>query len=111
MKKILLFFLPILLLAEAHIFVLHRIDDFRHPYTNTSSKELKKYFDYLKQNNYKVVKLSTLIKMIKEKKPLDKVVVFTIDDSYKSFYKNGLPLFIKYNYPFTLFVYTKATTE
>jgi peptidoglycan/xylan/chitin deacetylase (PgdA/CDA1 family) len=111
MKKILLFFLPILLLAEAHIFVLHRIDDFRHPYTNTSSKELKKYFDYLKQNNYKVVKLSTLIKMIKEKKPLDKVVVFTIDDSYKSFYKNGLPLFIKYNYPFTLFVYTQATTE
>ena len=66
MKKILLFFLPILLLAEAHIFVLHRIDDFRHPYTNTSSKELKRYFDYLKQNNYKVVKLSTLIKMIKE---------------------------------------------
>jgi peptidoglycan/xylan/chitin deacetylase (PgdA/CDA1 family) len=99
-----------LLLAQAHIFVLHRIDDFRHPYTNTSSKELKKYFDYLKSHNYKVVKLSTLIKMIKEKKPLEKVVVFTIDDSYKSFYKNGLPLFKKYHYPFTLFVYEKATT-
>ncbi|WP_457565137.1 polysaccharide deacetylase family protein, partial [Caminibacter sp.] len=58
-----------------------------------------------------VVKLSTLVKMIKDKKPIDNIVVFTIDDSYKSFYKNGLPLFKKYNYPFTLFVYGKATTE
>ena len=110
MRKVFLFFLPILLLAQAHIFVLHRIDDFRHPYTNTSSKELKKYLDYLKSHNYKVVKLSALIEMIKEKKPIDKVVVFTVDDSYKSFYKNGLPLFKKYRYPFTLFVYEKATT-
>jgi len=111
MKKLIFFLFPILLLAEAHIFVLHRIDDFRYPYTNTSSKELKKYFDYLKRNNYQVVTLSTLIEMIKNKKPLDKIVVFTVDDSYKSFYKNGLPLFKKYNYPFTLFVYGKATTE
>ncbi len=111
MKKLILFFLPLLLLAEAHIFVLHRIDDFRHPYTNTSSKELKKYFDYVKSHGYKVVKLSTLVKMIKNKKPLDKIVVFTIDDSYKSFYENGLPLFKKYGYPFTLFVYAKATTQ
>jgi len=111
MKKLILFLLPLWLLAEAHIFVLHRIDDNRYPYTNTSSKELKKYFDYLKTHGYKVVKLSTLIDMVKNKKPLDKTVVFTIDDSYKSFYKNGLPLFKKYGYPFTLFVYTKATTQ
>jgi hypothetical protein len=49
--------------------------------------------------------------MQKKGKNIDKIVVFTIDDSYKSFYKNGLPLFIKYKIPFTLFVYTKATTE
>ncbi len=104
-------FLPIFLFAQAHIFVLHRIDDFRYPYTNTPSKELEKYLKYLKEHDYKVVKLSTLVKLIKEKKPLNKIVVFTIDDSYKSFYKNGLPLFKKYQYPFTLFVYTKATTQ
>ncbi len=109
--RLFLFLLPILLFAEAHIFVLHRVDDFRHPYTNTSSKELKKYFDYIKKHNYKVVKLSTFVKMIKEKKPINNIVVFTIDDSFKSFYKHGLPLFIKYHYPFTLFVYGEATTE
>jgi peptidoglycan/xylan/chitin deacetylase (PgdA/CDA1 family) len=90
---------------------MHRINDFRYPSTDTSVKELKYYFDYLKTHGYKVVKLSTLVKMIKEKKDINKIVVFTIDDSYKSFYKNGLPLFIKYHYPFTLFVYAKATTE
>jgi len=109
--KFLLFFLPLWLFAEAHLFVLHRIDDSRHPYTNTSSKELVKYFNYIKSHGYKAVKLSELIKMQKEHKNIDKIVVFTIDDSFKSFYKNGLPLFIKYNIPFTLFVYTKATTQ
>ncbi len=109
--KFFFLFLPIFLFAQAHIFVLHRIDDFRYPYTNTPSKELEKYLKYLKEHDYKVVKLSTLVKLIKEKKPLNKIVVFTIDDSYKSFYKNGLSLFKKYQYPFTLFVYTKATTQ
>lgn len=111
MKKLLLFFIPIFILAKAHIFVLHRIDDNRYPSTNTSKEELIKYFEYLKKNNYKVVTLSTLIKMQQKNLPLDKIVVFTIDDGYKSFYKNGLPLFKKYNYPFTLFVYVKATNE
>ncbi len=111
MRYLYLFFLPLWLFAEAHLFVLHRIDDSRHPYTNTSSKELIKYFKYMKSHGYKAVKLSTLIKMQKEGKNIDKIVVFTVDDSYKSFYKNGLPLFKKYNIPFTLFVYTKATTQ
>ena len=111
MKKFTLFFLPLYIFASAHIFVLHRIDDNRHPFTNTSSKELIKYFEYIKQHNYKVVKLSTLAKMIENKQKLNKIVSFTIDDSYKSFYKNGLPLFKKYHFPFTLFVYVKATDK
>ncbi len=111
MKKLILFLLPLWLFAEAHIFVLHRIDDNRHPYTNTSSKELIKYFEYLKSHNYKCVKLSTLVKMRKNGENIDKIVVFTIDDSYKSFYKNALALFEKYKIPFTLFVYTKATSQ
>ena len=109
MKKLLIFFISISFLTGAHIFVLHRINDNRYPSTNTSTKELIKYFEYLKKNGYKVVTLSTLIKMQQQNLPLDKVVVFTIDDGYKSFYKNGFPLFKKYNYPFTLFIYVEAT--
>jgi peptidoglycan/xylan/chitin deacetylase (PgdA/CDA1 family) len=109
--RFLLFFLPFLLLADAHIFVLHRIGDNRYPSTNTSINKLEKYLKYVTTNGYKVVTLSKLAKMIKNKENIDKVVVFCEDDGYKSFYKNGLPLFKKYKVPFTLFVYTKATTQ
>jgi len=109
MKKLLLFF-PLFAFA-AHVFVLHRIDDFKHPYTNTSSKELNKYITYLKNHNYKIITLSKLANLIKNRQNTDKYVVFCIDDSYKSFYKNGLRVFKKHKVPFTLFVYVKATNE
>ena len=111
MKRLILFLLPLWLLADAHIFLLHRVDDFRYPSTNISSKLLEKDIKYLLKNHYKIVKLSTLVKRIKNKKNIDKYVVFNIDDSLKSFYQNGLRVFKKYNIPFTLFVYTQATTE
>ena len=111
MKKLFLLIIPFFLFAKAHLFVLHRIADSRHPYTNTSTKELEKYLKYITTHGYKAVTLSELIKMKNNKQNIDKAVVFTIDDSYKSFYKNGLPLFKKYKIPFTLFVYTKATTK
>ena len=96
--------------ADAHIFVYHRFGDTKHQSTNTSIEVLKKEFEYFKTNGYKVITLSKLVKTIKEGKTIpDNWVVLTIDDSYKSFYKNGLPVFKKYGYPFTLFVYTKAT--
>jgi len=111
MKKFFLFFLPLLLLADAHIFVFHRVGDPRYPSTNISAKLLQKDIKYLIAHNYKIVKLSTLVKRIKKHQNIDKYVVFTIDDSFKSFYKNGLPIFIKYHIPFTLFVYVQATEE
>ena len=109
--RILFFFLPFFLWADGHIFLYHRFDDFRHPYTNTSTKELIRNFEYLKKNGYKVVDSKTLLKMVKEGKNIDKYVSFHIDDSFKSFYQNGFPIFKKYHYPFTLFVYVKATNK
>ena len=111
MKKLILFFLPLWLLAEAHIFVLHRVDDFRYPSTDISSKLLEKDIKYLLKHNYKIVKLSTLVKRMENNQSIDKYVVFTIDDSFKSFYKNGLPVFRKYHIPFTLFVYTESADK
>jgi peptidoglycan/xylan/chitin deacetylase (PgdA/CDA1 family) len=109
--RIIFFFLPLFLWADGHIFLYHRFDDFRHPYTNTSTKELLKNFKYLKEHNYKVVNSKTLLKMAKEGKNIDKYVSFQIDDSFKSFYKNGFPLFKKFHYPFTLFVYVEGTDK
>jgi len=121
-KFLLLFFLYLLpitpysllitLKADAHIFVYHRFEDFRYPSTNTSIKELKKEFDYLKDNGYEVITLRRLVEAIKTKEKIpDNWVVLTIDDGYKSFYENALKLFKEYKYPFTLFVSTKPSEQ
>ena len=109
-KLFLLTLLPFYLYADAHLFVFHRFDDLRHPSTNTSTQTLRTEFEYLKKNHYKVISLKALNLALKYGDEInDKWVVLTIDDSFKSFYKNGLPLFKEYHYPFTLFVYVEAT--
>ncbi|QOG13268.1 polysaccharide deacetylase family protein [Arcobacter sp. FWKO B] len=97
-------------IADATIFVYHRFGDDRHPSTNTSLEQLRKDFEFLKNNNYHVVPLSAVVDKIKKNEDIpDKWVVLTIDDAYKSFYENGLAIFKEYGYHFTLFVYVKAT--
>jgi peptidoglycan/xylan/chitin deacetylase (PgdA/CDA1 family) len=98
--------------ADAHIFVYHRFGDSRHPSTNTSLTELRKEFNYFKNNGYKVVKLEKLVNALKEDREIpDNWVVLTIDDNFKSFYTKGLPIFKEFGYPFTIFLYLKATKE
>jgi len=113
MKPILLLFLSaITLWANAHIFVYHRFGDSRYPSTNTTIEELKKEFDYFRDNGYKVVPLEKLATALKEKKPIpDNWIVLTIDDNFKSFYTNALLVFKEYNYPFSIFVYVEATQK
>jgi len=100
------------LFSDAHIFVLHRFDDVRYPSTSTSTNDLRDFFEYLKKNEYKVITLSRLSDALKEKQSIDpKWIVFTIDDTFKSFYNNALELFKEYKYPFTLFVYAQAAQK
>lgn len=101
-----------LLYSDAHIFNYHRFDDYRHKNTNISRNNLIKNFEYLKTHNYEVVPLDKLIATINngEKIPSNWVVL-TVDDGYKSFYENGLEIFKRYNYPFTLFIYAGAVEK
>ena len=98
------------LAADVTILVYHRFGDDRYPSTNISVEKLRNDFRYLKENGYTVLPLAQLGRMLEEKTPLpEKAVVLTIDDDYKSFYENGLPVFREFGYPFTLFVYIAAT--
>jgi len=115
MAKVLLFFLlllPTSLLPDGHIFVYHRFDDTRYPTTNTSTKELRKEFNYFKNNGYEVVPLIDMVTKIKANEKLpDNWVSLTIDDGFKTFYTNGLSIFKEFNYPFTLFIAVKYTDK
>ena len=98
--------------ANAHIFVYHRFADDRYPSANTTIKELTKQFEYFKNNNYEVVPLKQIIDKIEKKEHIpEKWVALTIDDAYKSFYDNGLEVFKKYNYPFSLYIYVEASQK
>ncbi len=111
-QALLLALLSFTLWADAHLFVYHRFGDNKHPSTNTSLDVLRKHFEYFKNNHYEVISLSKLNNALKAKRNIpDNWVVLSIDDSYKSFYENGLALFKEYRYPFTLFVYIEATEK
>jgi len=113
MKPLLLSLLiAVTLWADAHIFVYHRFGDSRYPTTNTTIKELKKEFEYFKNNGYKVVPLEKLIAALKQKKKIpNDWIVLTIDDNFKSFHTNALSVFKEYGYPFSVFVYVEATQK
>jgi len=100
------------LFANAHIFVYHRFNDDRYKSANTTIKELTKQFEYFKQHNYKVVSLDKIIDKLAKKEDIpSNWIALTIDDAYKSFYKYGLDIFKKYNYPFSLYVYVEASNR
>ena len=98
--------------ANSHIFVYHRFADIKHPSTSTSVAELEKEFKYFQDHNYKVVPLEDILTKLEKKETIpSNWVALTIDDAYKSFYQNALPMFKKYKYPFTLYVYVEATNK
>jgi peptidoglycan/xylan/chitin deacetylase (PgdA/CDA1 family) len=93
---------------EAVCFVYHRVGDHRYPSTNTSIKDFESHLSYLSKNSFKVLSYSDAIDYLKSDGPTQKVAVITIDDGYRSFYKNGYPLLKKYKFPATLFINTES---
>ncbi len=109
-QALLLALFSLTLWADAHLFVYHRFGDEKHASTNVSLDILRKQFDYFKDNAYEVITLEKLNKALKSHQYIpDNWVVLCIDDSYKSFFDNGLGIFKEYGYPFSLFVYIEAT--
>lgn len=91
------------------ILIYHRFGDQRYPTTNVSTEAFAEQMAYLHDNGYHVISLADLVTLMKNKIKLQpKTVVITIDDGYKSVYENGWPILQKYNFPFTVFLYTEG---
>jgi len=89
-------------------FIYHRFGDSRYPSTNVAVKDFEQHLRYLSENDFQVLSLSNAMSYLESDEPLKKTVVLTIDDGYKSFYENALPLLIKYKMPATLFINTQT---
>jgi len=83
-------------------FVYHRFGDDRFPSTNIEIEQFKAHLDYLRVNHYEVITLSKALEKLKTNQLQPKTVVLTIDDGYKSFYQNALPLLEQYGFEATL---------
>lgn len=114
MKKIFLLFviMAYTTFGAGHIFMYHRVGDDRHPSTSISVEAFEKQLDYLEKNGYEVVELSKIVQKIEKGEDVpENWVALTIDDAYRSFYENGLPLLKERRLPFTLFVNTEAVEK
>lgn len=89
-------------------FVYHRFGDSRYPSTNVSVKDFENHLRFLTENKFQVLTLIEALNYLESDEPLRKTVVLSIDDGYKSFYENALPLLKKYKMPATLFINTET---
>lgn len=72
-----------------------------------SANNFAQQLEWLKRNDYQVIRLSQLVGYLEGRQQLPKrSVVITIDDGYESVHRHALPLLRKYNFPATLFAYT-----
>ncbi|MCB0489346.1 MAG: polysaccharide deacetylase family protein [Cyclobacteriaceae bacterium] len=93
---------------EVVCFVYHRFGDSRYPSTNVSTKDFESHLSWLKANNYRVVTLSQALENQAGGSAHVRTAVITIDDGYKSFFENALPLLKKFGFQATLFINTET---
>ena len=98
--------------AETGVTVLiyHRFGEEKYPTTNVAVDRFREQMTFLKENDYTVISLESLVRSLQDRRKLpEKAVVITIDDGYKSVYENAWPVLKDFHYPFTVFLYAKAT--
>ena len=98
--------------AETGVTVLiyHRFGEEKYPTTNVAVDRFREQMTFLRENDYKVISLDSLVKDLQNGRKIhEKAVVITIDDGYRSVYENAWPVLRDFHYPFTVFLYAKAT--
>lgn len=93
---------------EVVCFVYHRFGDSRYPSTNIPVASFEAQLQWLNRNDYSILTLSEAIHYLSSNGPTKKVAVLTIDDGFKTFYKNAFPLLKKYHATATVFFNTET---
>jgi peptidoglycan/xylan/chitin deacetylase (PgdA/CDA1 family) len=86
----------------------HRFGDGRYPSTNTTLAQFEAHLAELKKPRYNVLPLREVVMALKQERPLPPyTVAITIDDAYRSVWREGVPRLRAAGFPFTLFVATE----
>ena len=90
--------------ARIPILMYHDLDSQRSP-VSISPRSFSSQMQWLSQNDYTVLSLSTLAQMLNQKEPLpSRSVVITFDDGFASFYQYAFPILTEYQFPATVFL-------
>ncbi len=109
---ILILFLPVSAYAQLVILQYHHIATDTPPSTSISPEGFEEHMQLLERENMVVVDLKQALQNIRDGKPLpEKAVAITFDDAYLSIYTNAYPQLKARNWPFTVFVNTRAVDE
>jgi peptidoglycan/xylan/chitin deacetylase (PgdA/CDA1 family) len=92
-------------LLGAVILQYHHVSTTTPAITSLSPQQFSEHMQYLKQQNFNVIALPTLIDAIRNKQPIaDKTVVITFDDGYLNVYENARPILKQLDWPYTVFI-------
>jgi peptidoglycan/xylan/chitin deacetylase (PgdA/CDA1 family) len=95
---------------EVVVFVYHRFGDPRFPSTNINLADFEAHLSYLKSEGFTVMKFGEVVDYISDpSKPyVEKAACLTVDDGYKTFYSNAMPLIEKYGFSASLFINSES---
>ncbi|MDR1616393.1 MAG: polysaccharide deacetylase family protein [Syntrophomonadaceae bacterium] len=65
--------------------------------------EFKEQMKYLWDNNYQVVSMDEALNLLKNNQNVDKCVVITFDDGYRTFFTKAWPILREYRFPATVY--------
>ncbi|GGI81728.1 polysaccharide deacetylase family protein [Shewanella gelidii] len=92
---------------SAVIMQYHHVSSDTPAITSVSPKQFKAHMQYLAQEGFQVVPLSTIVESIRKGQDLpEKTVAITFDDGYQNIADNAHPILKEYGFPYTLFVAT-----
>ncbi|MGQ4276781.1 polysaccharide deacetylase family protein [Pseudidiomarina sp. E22-M8] len=90
----------------------HHVGDDTPRVTSVTAEELAAHFQFLAENDFKVVSLVDAQRLLASSEPVpDKLVAITFDDGWRNVYDNALHIFKDYGFPFTIFVNPKLMEE
>jgi peptidoglycan/xylan/chitin deacetylase (PgdA/CDA1 family) len=95
------------------ILVYHRFGPRVADSMTTTTKVFREQLQWLKDHQYTVIPLRTLVNYLQGQgpPPPPKSVVITADDGHKTVYTEMLPIVRQYNIPVTLFIYPSAISN
>ena len=96
--------------AEVIIFGYHRFEKtVRRPDTEMTPEMFESQMKELKDKNIPVIPMQDFLAWKRGEKSIPpKAAIVTFDDGWKSQYEVGWPIMKKYEFPFTLFIYTEG---